>query len=303
MDLKQLRYFLAVAEEGHFGRAAQRVHIVQPALSMQIRALEESLGTSLFKRTTRRVELTEAGSLFRVEAERAIAQVERAKLVAQRAARGEIGTLRIGFAGNAAFAGVLSGNVRSFHARYSNVQIELREMAPLIQAAEIAAGRLDLGYSPVFGGAVDSRLAVDPVGSWRWLVAIARDHPLAASASLAPKSLAKEPFIVYAAHGADVGQLEHVHQVLGREPLVAHRAANTLTVLTMVAAGLGVALVPQPLSVVRIAGLAYRPLTGFSQRSELVLLSRASETSGAVKAFLTLVRAQSAQNRARRTTQ
>jgi DNA-binding transcriptional LysR family regulator len=302
MDLKQLRYFLAVAEEGHFGRAAQRVHIVQPALSMQIRALEESLGTSLFKRTTRRVELTEAGSLFRVEADRAIAQVEHAKLVVQRAARGEIGSLRIGFAGNAAFAGVLSGNVRSFHARYPKVQIELREMAPLIQADEIAAGRMDLGYSPVFGGTLDSGLAVHPVGSWRWLIAIGREHPLATSASLAPKSLAKEPFIVYAAHGADVGQLEHVRQVLGREPLVAHRAANTLTVLTMVAAGLGVALVPQPLSQVRISGLAYRPLTGFSQRSELVLLSRASETSGAVNAFLTLVRAQSAQNRARRAT-
>lgn len=300
MDLKQLRYFLAVAEEGHFGRAARRVHIVQPALSMQIQALEESLGTLLFERTTRRVKLTEAGALLRVEAQRAIAQVEHAKLVVQRAARGEIGNVRIGFAGNAAFAGVLSGNIRSFHGRYPNVQIELREMAPLLQADEITAGRLDLGYGPVFGGTLDSGLAVDSVGSWPWLIAIAREHPLAASAALAPKSLRKEPFIVYAAHGADVGQLDHVRQLLGREPQVAHRAANTLTVLTMVAAGLGVALVPQPLSEVRIAGLTYRPLTGFSQRSDLVLLSRAGETSGAVNAFLTLVRAQSAQSRARR---
>lgn len=300
MDLKQLRYFLAVAEEGHFGRAAQRVHIVQPALSMQIQALEQGLGALLFERTTRRVKLTEAGALLRVEAQRAIAQVEHAKLVVQRAARGEIGNVRIGFAGNAALAGVLSGNIRSFHARYPNVQIALREMAPLLQAEEITAGRLDVGYSPAFGGTLNSGLAVDPVGSWLWLVAIAREHPLAANAALTPKSLRKEPFIVYASHGADVGQLEQVRQVLGREPQVAHRAANTLTVLTMVAAGLGVALVPQPISEVRLAGLTYRPLNGLSQRSDLVVLSRTGETSGAVNMFLTLIRAQAARSRARR---
>ena len=96
MDLRQLRYFLAVAQEGHFGRAANRLNIVQPALSMQIRALEESLGAQLFKRTSRRVELTEAGALFRIEAERTIAQAEHAKLVVQRAARGELGSIRIG---------------------------------------------------------------------------------------------------------------------------------------------------------------------------------------------------------------
>jgi DNA-binding transcriptional LysR family regulator len=302
MDLRQLRYFLAVAEEGHFGRAAQRLHIVQPALSMQIRALEESLGTLLFERTSRRVELTDAGALLRIEAERTIAQAEHAKRVVQQAARGEIGSVRIGFAGNAAFAGILSGNIRSFHARHAHVAIELREMAPLLQADEIAAGRLDVGYCPVFGGAPDSRLAVSPVGSWPWLVAIARSHPLAARESLAPKSLRGEPFIVYAAHGADVGQLDQVRQVLGREPHVAHRAANTLTVLAMVASGLGLALVPQPLGEVRMTGLTYRPLAGVSQRSELVLLSRAAESSGAVNAFLKLVRAESVRSRARRAT-
>ena len=168
MDLRQLRYFLAVAEEGHFGRAAKRLHIVQPALSMQIRALEASLGTLLFKRTSRRVELTDAGALLRIEAERTIAQAEHARRVVQQAARGEIGSVRIGFAGNAAFAGILSGNIRSFHARHANVAIELREMAPSLQADEIAAGRLDVGYCPAFGGAPDPRLAVIPVGSWPW---------------------------------------------------------------------------------------------------------------------------------------
>src|ERR1700722_17537746 len=105
MDLRHLRYFLAVAEEGHFGRAAERLHIVQPALSMQIKALEGELGTPLFTRTSRRVELTQAGALLRVEAERTLAQAARAKAIVQRAARGEVGHLRIAYTGGAAFSG------------------------------------------------------------------------------------------------------------------------------------------------------------------------------------------------------
>src|SRR3977135_156950 len=114
MELRHLRYFLAVAEEGHFGRAAQRLHIVQPALSMQIRALEAELGPPLFERTSRQVLLTEAGVLFRVEAERTIQQAARAKDVAQRAARGEVGSVRIGFVGNASFGGKLAADRSSF---------------------------------------------------------------------------------------------------------------------------------------------------------------------------------------------
>jgi DNA-binding transcriptional LysR family regulator len=101
VDLRHLRYFVAVAEEKHFGRAAQRLHIVQPALSMQIRSLEEEIGGALFVRTSRNVELTQAGSLLLVEARRTLAQAERTKDIVQRSLRGETGTVRVGFAGNA----------------------------------------------------------------------------------------------------------------------------------------------------------------------------------------------------------
>jgi DNA-binding transcriptional LysR family regulator len=297
MDLRQLRYFLAVAEEGHFGRAASRLHIVQPALSMQIRALEETLGTLLFKRTTRRVELTEAGALLRVEAERMVAQAEHAKLIVQRAARGEIGSVRIGFTGIAVYAGVLARDIRSFLARHPKVEIEFRDIAFPFLPDEIMAGRLDLGYILAWRRTFDRRLTVDLVGSWPSMVAINRDHPLAANETLSARSLRNEPFIVYAAHSADVDHLEGVRRVLGREPRVAHRVASGLAVLTLVACGLGLALVSQAFSDVRIPGITYRPLAGSRHAFRMVLLSRSGETSGAVNAFLNVVRAQSAGRR------
>jgi DNA-binding transcriptional LysR family regulator len=297
MDLRQLRYFLAVAEEGHFGRAASRLHIVQPALSMQISGLEETVGALLFKRTSRGVELTEAGALLRVEAERTIAQAERAKLVVQRAARGEFGSVRIGFFSTAAIAGVLARDIGSFHARYPKVEIEFREIAPLLQPEEIMAGRLDLGYESEFGAVFDSRLTVDCVGSWSWLVAMSRNHPLAVHETLSARLLRTESFIVGAANSADVRHLDVVRQVLGREPRVTHRVANQLMLLTMVASGLGLTVVPEPFSELRSPGLTYRPLAGFRHAFTLALLSRSGETSGAVNAFLKLVRAQSPQRR------
>ena len=298
MDLRQLRYFLAVAQEAHFGRAANRLHIVQPALSMQIRALEESLGVQLFKRTSRRVELTEAGALFRVEAERTITQAEHAKLVVQRAARGELGSIRIGFSsGVATFAGLLSRHIRGFHARYPQVEMELREIAVPLQMDDIVAGRLDLGYCPAYGDTFDPRLAVELLGSWPYLVAIGRDHPLAANETIPAKSLVNEP-VVYLS-GAQ-GYVDLVRRVLGREPEVIYRASSVLTGLTMVAGGLGFALAAQPLSEMRIPGVAYRPLAGFGQQYTLAMLSRADETSGVVNAFLKLVRARSVQRQGAR---
>jgi len=298
MDLRQLRYFLAVAQEGHFGRAANRLHIVQPALSMQIRALEESLGAQLFIRTSRRVELTEAGALFRVEAERTIAQAEHAKLVVQRAARGELGRIRIGFSsGVATFAGLLSRHIRGFHARYPQVEMELREIAIPLQMDDIVAGRLDLGYCPAYGDTFDPRLAVELLGSWPYLVAIGRDHPLAANKTIPAKSLMNEP-VVYLA--GTHGHVNLVRRVLGREPELSYRATNVLTALTMVAGGLGFALAAQPLSEMRIPGVVYRPLAGFGQRYTLAVLSRSDETSGVVNAFLKLVRAQSVRTRSAR---
>ena len=148
MDLRHLRYFLAVAEEGHFGRAAQRLHIVQPALSMQIKALEEELGGPLFVRTSRKVELTDAGRLLQVEAQRTLEQADHARLTVQRSLRGETGHVRVGFAGNAVFSGKLTNDLRAFRRTYPDAELVVNEVAPLQQADAILAGQLDVGYTP-----------------------------------------------------------------------------------------------------------------------------------------------------------
>lgn len=290
MDLRHLRYFLAVAEEGHFGRAAQRLHIVQSALSMQIRALEEELGGPLFVRTSRRVELTEAGRLLRGEAERTLAQAEHAQRTVQRALRGEMGTVRIGFAGNAVFSGRLMSDVRAFHAAYPEAEVVLRELAPYLQVEAIQAGQLDIGYAPSHGGQiVDDSLCFERIGTWPLLVAMPDSHPLVDARPLQVSMLGAEPLIVYAAHGADENMLGGLRRALGREPKV-HRTSSTLSVLALVAAGMGVALVPEPLLQVHIPGVAYRRLDGMEPQADLLLVSRNEETGGAVRAFLGIAR-------------
>jgi DNA-binding transcriptional LysR family regulator len=291
MELRHLRYFLTVAEESHFGRAAERLHIVQPALSMQIRALEAELGTTLFERTSRRVVLTEAGILFRVEAERTIQQAARAKDVAQRAARGEVGTVRIGFVGNAAFAGKLAADVSSFRLAYPKVELDLTELSPLRQVDAVVSGHLDAGYTSDFQYTHERELAVDRIAAWPWILAMRSNHPLAGRAAVSAKALHGEAFVVYAAHAADDGQVRLLRQLLGEEPRVLHHVPNTLTVLTLAAAGMGLALVPGSLETLNIPNVAYRPLADFPVRCDLVLVSRRNEPSPAVRHFIEIARA------------
>jgi DNA-binding transcriptional LysR family regulator len=297
MDLRHLRYFLALAEEGHFGRAAERLHIVQPALSMQIRALEEELGGALFVRTSRRVELTEAGVLLRDEASRTLELAAHAKETVQRALRGETGRVRVAYAGIAVFSGKLMGDLRAFRAAYPDAELVVQEMAPQLQADAIGAGLLDVGYAPGHGVNKGDDLISVPVGAWRMVVALHRDHPLAARKRLKARMLVGEPLILYAAGEDDESVLAPLRAAMGSEPTIAHRAANTLTVLALAASGLGFAVVPDPLRQVAVPELVFVPLDETSLRADLLLTGRLTETNGAVKAFVALSRSLSLQTR------
>ncbi|ECI0416180.1 LysR family transcriptional regulator [Salmonella enterica subsp. salamae] len=290
MDLRHLRYFLAVAQEGHFARAAERLNIVPPALSMQIRALEEELGGPLFVRTSRKVELTEAGRILQIEAQRTLEQAAFARETVQRSIRGETGCVRVGFAGNAVFSGKLTNDLRAFRKAYPDAELVVREVAPLLQADAILTGQLDVGYTPDNHKAHDNALKAEQIGLWHRLVAMADDHPLTVHASLTVRMLVDEPLIFYDTHGADEPLYTTLTAMLGHVPKVAHCTASTLGVLTLAAAGQGLALVPEPLRHVAIPGLVYRPLDTTKLSANLMLLSRQNENNGAVNAFLRMAR-------------
>ena len=289
MDLRQLRYFLAVAKEKHFGRAAQILNIVQPALSMQIRALEEELGGELFRRTSRSVELTEAGKLFLTEAQRTLDQAEYARHTVERSLRGETGTVRIGFAGNAIFSGKLTSDLRIFHKKYPDAEIIIQEISPQQQVNAILAGQLDIGYTPDHSKTITAGIAVKQIGVWDFWVALSGEHPLSKHPYITVDMLSGEPLIMYDAHDAHEHLWVMLSQKLENNFCVAHRSESSLSVLAIAAAGLGLALVPAPLQQVNIPGLVYRKLNAPELMANLLLISRGDETNGAVKAYLAIV--------------
>lgn len=286
MELRHLRYFLAVAEEGHFGRAAERLNIVQPALSMQIKALESELGGALFIRTSRRVELTEAGQLMLTEAKRTLMQAEYARQTVARSLRGETGRVRVGFAGNAIFSGKMTADLREFHHTYPDVELVIEEMPPQSQIDAILAGQLDIGYTPDNSKTAVPGIITHPIGRWAFLVAFADDHPLASHTRISPEQLTGEALILYEAHDIHERLFLLLQERMGDRLNIAQRSSSTLSVLAIAAAGLGVALIPAPLEQVHIPGLTYRPLDDIELSANLVLISRGQEPSAAVKAFI-----------------
>ncbi|KGT95051.1 LysR family transcriptional regulator [Erwinia typographi] len=289
MDLRQLRYFLAVAGEKHFGRAARSLNIVQPALSMQIRGLEEELGGALFRRTSRSVELTEAGEVFLTEARRTLEQAEFTRRSVERALRGETGTVRIGFAGNAIFSGKLLSDLRLFRQKYPDVEMIIQEVGPQQQVDAILSGQQDIGYTPDHSKTVTTGINVQRIGDWEMLVALSDEHPLSTHPRITLDMLAGEPLILYDAHDTHEHLYVMLSQQLKNHFRVAHRSASTLSVLALAAAGLGLALVPAPVQQVAIPGLVYRSLNAPELMANLLLISREEETSGAVTAYLALV--------------
>lgn len=279
MDLRHIRYFLAVAEELHFGRAARRLHIAQPPLSRQIQDLEGELGVSLFVRDRRHVALTPAGEAFREEARRLLADVGEAVERARRAARGEIGRLRIGYVPSVAmtrFPDIL----RAYRRRFPRVDLTVEEMSPARQVERLLADRLDVGFAR--GPLLEPALQVQ--GWWEepLVVALPRSHPLARRRRLPMSALAREPFIVPArARGPGIhDQVLALCRDAGFSPRVVHEGSQ-LDAQLLVAAGVGVAIVPCSHRGLHRAGvvlraLAERPVT------QMVMAWRKTDSSPAL---------------------
>jgi DNA-binding transcriptional LysR family regulator len=285
MELRHLRYFVAVAEELHFGRAAARLFVTQSTLSVQIQQLEAEVGGPLLVRTSRSVELTESGRLLHAEARRTLDQADRAMQVARQSVLGEVGSVRIGFSGVAAFSGTLPADLRRFHAAHESVEIEIRELPPSGVLDELRAGSIDLGYLPDVE--LDSWAGLHRVTRQPIVLeaALREDHPLARKRVLKRTDLDAESLILPATHrelGTIADRLRPTGPAGGGE---LRFVPTTLGVLALAAAGLGVAIVPQDLSLLSMAGLVYRPIADVVG-PDLVVGARQDETAGAVLAFL-----------------
>lgn len=291
MELRHLRYFVAVAEELHFGRAAHRLHISQPPLSQQIAALESEIGVSLLWRTSRRVELTEAGRRFLQEARETLAQARSAVDLARRAAVGEVGRVQIGFV---PACGVIPKAIRRFMRRFPKVQVTLRNMASAEQVDALVHGRLDVGFVhlPIIATGLES----EPVESHPLMAALPARHRLAGRRVIAWRELQGETFIGFprvAAPGAyDVlmGRLREA----GLVPHVVHETDSLLARLRMVGAGIGISLLPAYAENFDHAGVCLRPLGPPRTAANIGMVHSPRRLTPAVSRFLGVARAASA---------
>jgi DNA-binding transcriptional LysR family regulator len=287
MELRHLRYFVAVAEEKHFGRAAARLRIAQPPLSRQIQALEKELGLSLFERDRRQVELTPAAAVLLEHARRIFESVDVAVHEAQRASRGESGRIIVAYPSTFAYSG-LPEVVRAFRNKFPVVEIVLRELAPQHQIEALRDGSIDVGFlrAPVSEPGISAEL----VRREALVAALPSGHPLASRKVIPLALMAKEPFVMFprVRGPAYFDQLVRLCNDAGFTPRIVQEAPQ-LDIVSLVAAGLGVALLPSSIRKIRRSGIVLRPLVG-SPRTDLLVAWMTRNPSSVLRELLEVVR-------------
>ncbi|HJW56299.1 MAG TPA: LysR family transcriptional regulator [Burkholderiaceae bacterium] len=290
MELRHLRYFVAVAEELHFTRAAERLHIGQPPLSQQIQALEEEIGAQLLERSRRWVRLTEAGKLFLADARRILALSAEAAETARRANRGEAGELRVGFTSSTPFTAVLPNAINMYRKQYPKVTLFLHEMSSMRQVEAIAARKLDLGFVRPPEAEVPKTVALTTLQHDPLLLIAPSNHRLAKKGTVAFNDLTDESFVMFSRE-AGTGTY---HQILrlcreaGFEPKVTQEAREAATIIGLVAAGCGISILPESFKCIRIKGVCYRSMSDSSAMSKLMLARRTDGATPLVDAFFKL---------------
>ncbi|TWF80680.1 LysR family transcriptional regulator [Pseudonocardia hierapolitana] len=286
MRYRRLGYFVAVAEELSFTRAAQRLHMAQPPLSQQIALLEKEIGTPLFDRSRRTIRLTAAGAALLPEARRLLTDLDETVRMVRSVGDGTVGRLAVGFVPSA-INGVLADLLREFRATHPAVELTLREMAPDALLRAVHDRRLDLAvlYLPVSDPDLDQRR----LASEELLLALPEAHPAAAARAISLADVADEPFVLPERH--DVPGLHAAVTALftdaGVTPRIAQRGVWLIqTVLGLVAAGTGLAVVPSSATALRRHGVLLRPLTDAAPRLELAAIWRRDNASSPLKGLL-----------------
>ena len=291
MELRHIRYFLAVADAGHFTRAAAALGIAQPPLSQQIRALETEIGVQLFHRVPHGAELTAAGEAFQREARLALASAERAVWAAQRAHRGESGQLKLGVTTSSTYNPLISETIEAFHGRWPDVAISLDELNTVALFGRVLRGEIDAAFVRPAAERPDHGIVLTPLPDEPTVIALPSNHRLAARASLRLGDLAGEPLILFPSQ-VGPGLREEIlaacaacefTPVLGQE---AQRIADTIN---LVAAHLGVSIVPRSLTQVHLSGVAYRPIEGPAPIARLALAFAKGSRSPMLRNFLDLL--------------
>ncbi|MCP1375438.1 LysR family transcriptional regulator [Dyella lutea] len=292
-DFRQLRYFVAVSEELSFTRAARRLHLSQPPLSQQIQALEQDLGVRLLERTKRSVSLTGPGRIFLDHARQILAKADEARTQVVAAAAGHSGQLRLAYTVSVSFHPALPRILLRYGQVAPNVRVELSELYTEPQFEALLDGRIDVGLvrdEP--RRAIDARaLRMTVLDREPLLLALPAGHPLSGRSSLRLDEVAQEPFVAQPREVA-VTLYDRLHQLAqkaGFQPRIQRHVQQVNGMLAMVAAGLGLALVPATMRTVRLAGLAYVPVEDPDAYMLLAIASRANDTSPALAQFLAVV--------------
>ena len=294
MDLRHLRYFVAVAEERHITRAAERLGMQQPPLSQQIRALERELDVQLFRRRPRGVELTDAGSALLTEARAILSHIDQAVAATKRTARGEQRPIAVGFTSSAPFHPVVPRIIRSYRETFPLVALTLEEGGTMELIDDLRDERIDVAFirTPI---ADQEGLVVSPLLQEEMVLALPRTHMLArrANEALSLRALAHETFIVYRRNNGP-GLYDAIFAACnasGFSPRVGQEAPRIVSTLNLVAARLGISLVPESLQRMRMDGVVFRRIGGVAQpKAPLYLASRRGEASAAVRRFLGLAK-------------
>jgi DNA-binding transcriptional LysR family regulator len=290
MELRHLRYFIAVAEELNFTRAAERLHIGQPPLSHAIQVLEADVGAQLFERTKRWVRMTEAGRLFLDDARRILALAEHAADTARRAGRGEAGELRIGFTFSTPLTPLFAGVINRYRRQYPAVSLKLHEMATGPQIDAIEQRTLDLGFvRPVDGPAPDG-IELSLLRQDALVAVLPAASPLARQQSIAISQLKDMPFVMYPP-GAGTGiypQIFRLCRAAGFVPRIGEVAGEASTIIGLVAAGCGVSVLPASFDRIRMDGVKYRSIDDAQATTSLLLARRGDDASPLVQAFVAL---------------
>jgi DNA-binding transcriptional LysR family regulator len=300
MELRHLRYFITVATELHFGRAAEKLHIAQPPLSKQIQDLEKELGFDLFNRTKRSVTLTPAGQAFLIEVNQIFQQLDRAIDIGGKTSRGELGQISIGFVGSATY-NILPVMLQQFRDRYPHVRIELHELTTDRQLIWLREGRIDIGLirPPIVERDFNSKVIFQE----SVVIALPIDHHLAMTESLDLAELATEPFILFPRELAPglYDPIIAICQGAGFSPQVVQECIQMQTIVSLVSANMGVSILPESIQEAQRQGVVYKPIRSRSVRfaesgnvsvgklATIAIVWRSNDPSPTMNRFLEIV--------------